>query len=87
MVRLALRSSDMTATCAVPPGNPTSQATSGWQSLLHVVNSGAVQCVFSSVTDHRDRGIRDLMKGCVKTDEIMAHNGIYREANMSDRVR
>ncbi len=54
MVRLALRSSDMTATCAVPPGNPTSQTTGSWQTLLHEGNSGLVQCVFSAVEDCRN---------------------------------
>jgi len=48
MVRLALRSGDMTTTCAVPPGNPTSQVTGGTQTLLHVGNSGLVKRVFLS---------------------------------------
>ncbi|TNN87698.1 hypothetical protein EYF80_002045 [Liparis tanakae] len=56
MVRLALRSGDMTATCAVPPGNPTSQTTGGWRALLHAGNSGLVQRVFSSAKDRRDIG-------------------------------
>lgn len=46
MVRLALRSSDMTATCAVPPGNPTSQVTCEKQTALHVANSGLIKCGF-----------------------------------------
>lgn len=37
--------SDMTATCAVPPGNPTSQVIGGWPTLQHVGNSGLVQSV------------------------------------------
>lgn len=54
MVRLALRSSDMTATCAVPPGNPTtSQAAGGWQTLLHVGKQYSTVCVFVS---ERPRG-------------------------------
>lgn len=62
MVRLALHSSDMTATCAVPPGNPTSQATGGWQMLKHVGNSGLVQSL--NVQPY-------CMKGSVKEEEIM----------------
>ena len=54
-MRLALRSSDMTATCAVPPGNPTSQMTSGWQMLLPEGKGGLVKCAFSSVEDNKER--------------------------------